>query len=160
MQTSPLRKIRAAAGALTLAGSLMASSAWAADINVEVNQTRLHKLAQSASTIIVGNPSIADVSVTNTDTLVVLGRSYGKTNLIVLNEAGGQIASLDVNVVAARDTALILNRGAGQYSYNCTPDCVRVVDPTDVTEAADALLSSTQGVTGFGDKTAESSNGR
>ena len=148
------RSNRRIASALVIASSLIAMPAWAADIRVEINQSRLHQLSRAASTIIVGNPAIADVSVTNADTLVVFGRSYGGTNLIALDAAGRQIASFDINVTPAKAAALTLTRGTGDYTYNCAPQCVRVINPTDVTEATETLLSTTKAVTGYGDQSA------
>lgn len=148
------RPSRRIASALVIASSLIAMPAWAADIQVEINQSRLHQLSRSASTVIVGNPAIADVSVTNADTLVVFGRSYGKTNLIALDGAGRQIANFDINVTPTQEAALTLTRGTGEYSYNCAPQCVRVINPTDVTAATDALLSTTKEVTGYGNQSA------
>ena len=152
------RPIRTLACVATLSGSLLALPAWAADLKVEVNHSRLHALGQAASTIIVGNPSIADVSLSNNNTLVVFGRSYGTTNLIALDAGGRQIANLDVNVTEAANAAMTFNRGAAQTSYACAPRCVRVINPADGTEATDGLLGTTKGVTAFGDEAAGANN--
>jgi len=153
--TYPIKRPgRSIASVLVVASSLIALPAWAADIRVEINQSRLHQLSRAASTVIVGNPAIADVSVTNANTLVVFGRSYGKTNLIALDAAGRQIANFNINVTPTQAAALTLTRGTGEYTYNCAPQCVRVINPTDVTEATDALLSTTKEVTGYGDQSA------
>jgi putative type II/III system pilus formation protein len=154
MTITKTRSMRAVGCALAIAGGLFASPASAADLLIEINQSKLHQLARAASTIVVGNPAIADVSVGNANTLIVFGRSYGKTNLIALDAAGQQIANLDLNVIAVRDSALTVNRGTGQYSYNCTPNCVRVLNPADEGEATSALLATTQAVSGFGDQAA------
>ncbi len=154
-QKRPLRTLACVA---TVTGSLFALPAWAADLNIEVNHSRLHALGQAASTIIVGNPAIADVSVSNSNTLVVFGRSYGTTNLIALDAGGRQIANLDVSVTEPRSTAMTFNRGAAQTSYSCAPRCVRVINPADGTEATDGLLATTKGVTSLGDEAAAASN--
>ncbi len=138
----------------------MAVPAGAADLKLEVNHSRLHTLGQAASTVIVGNPAIADVSVSNNNTLVVFGRSYGTTNLIALDAAGRQIANLDVNVTAMQGNVVTVNRGTGQFSYACAPNCVRVINAADATEPTDALLATTKGITGYGDESAEASNGQ
>jgi Flp pilus assembly secretin CpaC len=148
------RSGRTIASVLAIAGSLIALPAWAADLQIEINQSRLHQLSRAASTVIVGHPSIADVSVTNADTLVVFGRSYGTTNLIALDATGRQIANFDVAVTPVQEAALTLTRGTGEYTYSCAPHCVRVINPTDVTEATDTLLSTTKEITGYGDQSA------
>lgn len=154
------RSIRALGCAFALASGLAVLPATAADLLVEINQSRLHQLSRAAATIVVGNPAIADVSVSNANTLIVFGRTYGKTNLIALDANGQQIANLDLNVVAPQDTALTVNRGTGQYSYNCTPDCVRVLNSADEGDATSALLATTKAVSGFGDQAAQASGGQ
>lgn len=158
MMNALKRPLRSFTYAAALTGSLMALPAWASDLKVEINHSRLHTLGQAASTIIVGNPAIADVSLSNNNTLVVFGRSYGSTNLLVLNAAGSQIASLDVKVTGARDSVVTLNRGNSQLSYACAPNCVRVVNPADATEPTDTLLATTKGVTSYGDASAGASS--
>ncbi|MAN61051.1 MAG: pilus assembly protein [Parvibaculum sp.] len=153
------RPLQTFACAAALSG-LLAVPAWAADLKVEVNHSRLHTLGQAASTIIVGNPAIADVSVSNNNTLVVFGRSYGTTNLIALDATGRQIANLDVNVTAAHADMMTVNRGTGQLSYSCAPNCVRVINPADATEPTDGLLATTKGVTGYGDESAAAGGGQ
>ncbi len=154
MTHAPKRPLRTLSYVATLAGSLLAFPASAADLSVEVNHSRLHTLKQAASTIIVGNPAIADVSLSNDMTLVVFGKTYGLTNLIALDATGRQIANLDVRVTTSQGTNMIVNRGAGQMSYSCAPRCVRVVDPADDTSATDTLLTTTTGVTAYGDAAA------
>jgi Flp pilus assembly secretin CpaC len=154
-QKRPLRTLACVA---TLTGGLFALPAWAADLRVEVNHSQLHALGQAASTVIVGNPSIADVSVSNSNTLIVFGKSYGTTNLIALDASGRQIANLDVNVTSPRGDAMTFNRGTAQTSYSCAPRCVRVINPADGTEATDGLLGTTKGVTGYAAETAAQNN--
>ncbi len=149
------RPLRTLACVATLSGSLFALPALAADLKVEVNHSRLHTLGQAASTIIVGNPAIADVSLSNNSTLVIFGRSYGTTNLIALDATGRQIANLDVSVAAANEHMMTVNRGSGQLSYSCEPNCVRVINPADTMEATSALVAATNGVTNFADKAAK-----
>lgn len=154
------RPLRTAACTAALTASLMAFPALAADLKVEVNHSSLHTLSQAASTVIVGNPAIADVSVSTNNTLVVFGRSYGTTNLIALDDAGRQIANLDVNVTAPRDSVITVNRGPDQTSFSCEPRCVRVIDASDATKPTDDLLATTVGITGYADEVASSSSGQ
>ena len=145
------RPFRALACAAALSGGLIALPAWATDLRVEVNQSQLHTLKQAASTIIVGNPAIADVSIGNNNTLVVFGKSYGLTNLIALDATGRQIANLDVRVTTSEGTNMIVSRGANQLSYSCAPRCVRVVDIADDPKSVTDLLGPTKDFTGYSD---------
>jgi len=154
------RPLRTFACAAALSGSLVTVPAWAADLKVEVNHSRLHALGQAASTVIVGNPAIANVSVSNNNTLVVFGRSYGTTNLIALDETGRQVADFDIRVTAPRESVVTVNRGAVQTSMSCAPRCVRIIDTSDAIQPTDDLVATTKSVTGYADEVAASSSGQ
>ena len=51
---------------------------------VMIDHARVVKLPERTQTVIVGNPSIADVTVQRNGIMVVTGKSYGVTNLIAL----------------------------------------------------------------------------
>jgi Flp pilus assembly secretin CpaC len=156
---SPNRKLRAASRwtAGMLASALVSLPAWAAGFQVEINQSKLHRINGEAATVIVGNPSIANVSVGTPNTLVVFGRSYGSTNLIALDENGRTLSSIDIDVVAPRHGNLTVTKGTGQLAYNCSPRCERVINPTDTPEEVNALITATQSATDYADATAQSS---
>ncbi|MEQ9520383.1 MAG: pilus assembly protein N-terminal domain-containing protein [Parvibaculum sp.] len=145
---------------LVLAGSLFSMPAYAADINVEISQSHLQKLTRPASTLIVGNPAIADVSIASADTIVILGRTYGQTNLIALDAAGQQIANFDLHVVETQSGSLTVNRGVAQLSYDCSPRCVRTVNPADAQEATDAYISTMATVTSLAETIAGDSGAK
>lgn len=123
-----------AAGALALCALAIysPSPAHAAEsFNVEVNQTKALNFSEPVTSIMLGNPSIADVHVDSAKRVYVLGRAFGQTNLIALDADGKTVAMMNVNVTSQSADNLTLNRGTGQVSYNCTPRCERVVNSTD-----------------------------
>jgi Flp pilus assembly secretin CpaC len=105
---------------------LMAASAQAmagAGIEVVMNQAKIVRLARPADTIVVGNPAIADAAVQDATTIVLTGKGFGVTNLVVLDKEGAPI--VDEQVVVARDVAAsvrIYRRGDVQ-TLSCTPYC-------------------------------------
>ncbi|MGK2742138.1 pilus assembly protein N-terminal domain-containing protein [Tepidicaulis sp. LMO-SS28] len=148
-QGHPFRFMRALkAGAAFSLAALLAAPALAASLQVEVNQTKPYKLPRAANTVIVGNPAVAGVTVDSNDRVFVLGRTYGRTNLIALDRDGEIIVDMPVNVVNAAGI-VTLNAGAQQRSFNCTPRCERVLDPTDAPEAFDQQLEATKGATDY-----------
>ena len=52
---------------------------------VTVDRAKVFRMSSPAKTVIIGNPSIADATVEDDVTLVLTGRSFGVTNLIVLD---------------------------------------------------------------------------
>ena len=67
--------------------------------SVELNKTEVVYLPANAGAVVIGNPEIADVSVHSANTIFVVGRGYGETNLIVLDAAGHKIMDADIQVV-------------------------------------------------------------
>ena len=61
------------------------------------------KLPEKVSTIVVGNPLIADVAVQSGGLVVVTGKGYGATNLIVLDRAGTVLMERSVVVRGPTD---------------------------------------------------------
>ncbi|ABS61851.1 conserved hypothetical protein [Parvibaculum lavamentivorans DS-1] len=138
---------------------LAVSASQAADFQVEMNKSKALHLGQPASTVMVGNPSIADVTVEGSKLLYVMGRSYGRTNIIALDSSGETILDINVNVVSQSASTVTLTRGGGQYTYNCTPRCERVPTIGDSPEAFDELMKQTSGAVGAGVSSSPSSNG-
>ncbi len=93
--------------------------------SVELNKTEVVRLSEPASAVIIGNPKIADVSVHSSDTVFVLGRGYGQTNLIILNMAGQTIMDADIQVVAPVSVGNVrLYSGRDRETYSCAPYCL------------------------------------
>lgn len=90
---------------------------------VTVDHAKLVRLPERAQTVIIGNPSIADVSIQKNGVMVVTGKSFGVTNLIALDAGGGLLAESLVRVSAAADSILTVQRGMERESYSCTPTC-------------------------------------
>ena len=94
-----------------------------AGIEVIMNQAKIVKLARAADTIVVGNPAIADASVQDGTTIVLTGKGFGVTNLVVLDADGNPI--IDEQVIVARQTAssLRIYRRSQVQTMSCTPYC-------------------------------------
>ncbi|NNE59113.1 MAG: hypothetical protein HKN36_13480 [Hellea sp.] len=108
---------------------LLGTSAFAGNMagaySVELNKTEIVRFSQPAAAVIIGNPKIADVSVHSSDTVFVLGRGYGQTNLLVLNSAGETIMDADIQVVSANSAGSVrLYSGKERSTYSCAPYCL------------------------------------
>ncbi|MDD7910099.1 pilus assembly protein N-terminal domain-containing protein [Pseudovibrio exalbescens] len=116
-------------------GSLSVSSAvYAKEVSVYLDQAKVFRIDEPASTIILGNPAIADVTLHDRMTIVVTGKSSGVTNIIVLNEDSEPIVDDQIVVRAAVEEVVSVQRNAIRSSYSCKPDCdpvVRLGDGTD-----------------------------
>ncbi len=103
-----------------------ATSAFAGNsvYKVELNKTEIVKLPGPASSIIVGNPNIADISVQSVDTIFVVGRGYGETNLIVLDAQGNTMMDTNLQVVNTLSPhGVRLYNAKSRETYSCIPYC-------------------------------------
>ena len=117
------------AGTAVLAVTSIAARAETKKIFVPVDESQILQLPSIPGAVVVGNPSIADVSIQGQQ-LFVHGRSFGQTNMIILDMQGEQIASFELVGTIAQDTQVSLFKGAveeGVYSrrltYSCAPTC-------------------------------------
>lgn len=100
-------------------------------VNLAVDQAQMLRLDRPAATVVVGNPAIADAALKDSSTVFLIGRNFGVTNLIFLDADGKQVANLKATVGRGTSSTVTLNRGAGQYTYACAPNCDRVMFVTD-----------------------------
>jgi len=110
-----------AAAALLLVFGMPAVNA--AGIDVTMNRAKIVKLARDADTIIVGNPAIADASVQDASTIVLTGKGFGVTNLVVLDRNGEPIIDEQVTVNRDDATSVRIYRRANIQTMSCTPYC-------------------------------------
>ena len=108
--------------ALTVAVAI-SCPALADGIEVVMNQARIVRLASPADTIIVGNPAIADAAVQDSRTIVLTGRGFGVTNLVVLGEDGTAIVDQQVTVTRQTVDSVRIYRRANIQTLSCTPYC-------------------------------------
>lgn len=96
-------------------------------IAVNVDQAKLVRLPARVSTIVVGNPLIADVSLQNGGVVVVTGKGYGATNFIAMDRSGEVLVDRVIQVEGPSDRLITVYRGAERESYSCMPICQRRV---------------------------------
>ena len=96
-------------------------------IAVYVDQAKLVKLPAKVSTIVVGNPLIADVTLQSGGIIVVTGKGYGATNFIAMDRAGEVLVDRQIQVEGPTDQLVTVYRGVERESYSCMPICQRRV---------------------------------
>lgn len=101
----------------------LSPAALADPFKVKVDETVTLKLNQSANSVVVGNATVADVTVHDARTLLVTGKAFGSTNLTVLDRAGNTIYSSQLMVGGEDDNGLTIVRSGATYSYSCVDKC-------------------------------------
>ena len=94
--------------------------------------TRLIRFDRPISTVVIGNPEVADARAQTDRSIALVGKAVGITNLIALDNNGAEVFSSLV-VVGARDAGKVIINSRKQlheyWAYRCTSDnCVRVED--------------------------------
>ena len=127
-----------------LAGTPLAAAQDNAPIEVNVNMARVLRISAPASTVIVGNPGIADVTIQDPLTLILTGKSYGQTNLIVLDASGEPIADTLLEVVQMQAGVMTVYQGLQRTTLACAPVCQPTVMMGDDNVFTSEALASSQ----------------
>ncbi|MFN4141800.1 pilus assembly protein N-terminal domain-containing protein [Aestuariivirga sp.] len=130
--------IRNALGGLLLASGV--SIAAAEPLTLQTDKSRIIELARAPGTVVVGNPSIADITLSG-NLLFLHGKAFGNTNIIVLDEQGREIVEYDVNVTSGgSDYAVVMFKSGKRESYDCKTDCQPALQAGDSTEYFDSVV--------------------
>lgn len=126
MSRSGRIRVKYVARACLIASTVLLAGAQAvaaSGIDVMMNQAKIVKLARPADTIVIGNPLIADASVQDATTIVLTGRGFGVTNLVVLDAEGNPIVDEQVTVSRDNPNSVRVYRRASVQTLSCTPYC-------------------------------------
>jgi len=115
----------------------------AADIVAALDEAKLVKLPERVTTIVVGNPTIADAALQPGGMLVVTGKGYGVTNVIALDRTGAVLMEKSVEVTGPIAGAVVVYRGVERETYSCTPICERRITLGDSSAYFDAAINQT-----------------
>lgn len=127
---------------LSMAAVLLPVMAGAADrLDVVVDQATLMRLPDKVSTIVVGNPLIADVAVQSGGLVVVTGKGFGATNLIALDRTGAVLMERQIVVRGPTGPTVQVYRGMQRETYSCAPDCERRITLGDSADYFTATIS-------------------
>jgi len=129
--------------AILLLTTLVAPATAAEPIIVFLDQARIMQLPERASTVVVGNPLIADLTIQPGGLAIITGKGYGATNFVVLDRHGAVLTEHAVEVTGPNDKTVVVYRGIDRETYSCTPDCSRRITLGDSPEYFEKTLSET-----------------
>ncbi len=113
-----------------------ASQAEGPTLPVAINQSARLILPAGARDVMIGNPKIADVNVIDGRSVVVLGKGYGVTNLLVIDTLGRTVLERQIVVSAPGSGRVSVIRGSQVDSYACAGACEK--EPAEKDEPAKA----------------------
>ncbi|MEN5147433.1 pilus assembly protein N-terminal domain-containing protein [Brevundimonas diminuta] len=111
---------------LSLATTLTAGAsaqAQQAPLDVPINQATQVQLRAPAGSVIVANPRIADVAVTDARTLFITGKSYGLTEIIAVDALGRPLFRRQVMVSPGETGSVRVWRGGEAVDVACGTRC-------------------------------------
>ncbi len=116
--------------------------ATAEDLIVQYDQVRLLRLPEPAANIIIGNPSIADVTLQSAELLIITGKTFGVTNMIIMDKNDKIILNQRLMVKSDDQKVVSLQRGISTTTFACMPKCEPMLkvgdEPNHFSEVAKA----------------------
>lgn len=131
------RLIAAAVATVVLLAPLSAVSQSNA-LSVEIDRSTRVQLGGAASSVIVGNPQIADVTVVDANTLFITGKGYGVTEIVAVDGIGRTVFQRQVVVTGGSTGSVRVWRGAQATEMACASSCapsIRTLPETAVATA-------------------------
>ncbi|NBB48035.1 hypothetical protein GVN24_07110 [Rhizobium sp. CRIBSB] len=92
-------------------------------LRVYMNSARVLKLDRPVSKVIVGNAEVADATVADAKTIVLTGRAYGTTNLVLLDADGNAIVDERILVSIDESSTVRVFKSTARTVLSCTPNC-------------------------------------
>ena len=113
-----------------------------ATVSVRLDQNTLMELRAPAGTVLIGDPSVVDISLVTPRRIAILGRAYGQTNVIITDRMGRVIFHQEVEVSRASNNRVQVYRGALVANFTCSPSCERTPSPGEDNSSYQAFSSS------------------
>lgn len=139
-----------------VADTIVASTAEAAaplmqqnGIMVTLDQAKVIRIDHEADTVIIGNPSIADAVLYDRKTLVITGKSFGSTNLLILDDKGELVVDEFLRVEPASSSMVTVHRQTNSFTYSCTPTCRAAIAPGDNADFFENSIKQSQSRNAF-----------
>jgi len=105
---------------LPMAGAAVAEEPF---MRVYMDHARVLRLDRPVSKVIVGNAKVADATVADARTIVLTGRSFGTTNIVLLDADGNAIVDERILVSIDEGNTVRVFRQTERSVLSCTPNC-------------------------------------
>jgi Flp pilus assembly secretin CpaC len=126
--SATLRSASSSAGTIAFACvlALVAGQAAKAEdemMRVFLNHAKVLKLDRPVSKVIVGNAKVADATVADSRTIVLTGKAFGTTNLVLLDAEGNALLDERILVSIDEGNTVRMFRQTERTVLSCTPSC-------------------------------------
>lgn len=92
-------------------------------MKVFLNHAKVLKLDRPVSKVIIGNAKVADATVADSQTIVLTGKAFGTTNLVLLDGEGNALLDERILVSIDEGNTVRMYRETQRTVLSCTPSC-------------------------------------
>lgn len=114
---------------LSLGVTAASAQSMVSPLSVSAGQAARISLAAPVRDLVVGDPTVADVSLVNERTLVILGKKAGATTVMAFDARGQALADRQVVVSNVPAGTIVVQRGAAASTYACGDGCSLLPPP-------------------------------
>jgi Flp pilus assembly secretin CpaC len=115
--------------AATIAIAQSAHAQASAPLMVSAGQAARLSLSAPVRDLVVGDPTVADVSLVNDRTLVILAKKVGSTTVLAFDARGQALADRQIVVSGIPAGGVVVQRGGLSATYACAASCSPLVAP-------------------------------
>lgn len=115
--------LRLATAAVVVGATAAGAMAQEPLMRVYMDHARVLRLDRPVSKVIIGNAEVADATVADARTIVLTGRSFGTTNLVLLDADGNAIVDERILVSIDEGNTVRVFRQTDRSVLSCTPNC-------------------------------------
>jgi|VirMetMinimDraft_7_1064189.scaffolds.fasta_scaffold06824_4 Flp pilus assembly secretin CpaC len=119
----PRLSIAVITAVLALAGLPAQAQSPNGALNVEIDRSARVQLRGAAASVIVANPQIADVTVVDANTLFIVGKGYGVTEVVAVDGVGRTLFQREIVVTGGSTGSVRVWRGAQATEMTCGASC-------------------------------------
>ena len=96
-----------------------------------LDYAKIIEIPEDTRTIVLGNPSIADVTLSGKNRAIITAKGFGYTNFVLIDKNGSIISDRNIRVVKTNYKKVVIRRRTDQYTYVCDPHCEKTVELGD-----------------------------
>jgi Flp pilus assembly secretin CpaC len=106
--------------------------AYAGGVSVALDEVRTITFPKQVATVYVGNPAIADINMIDARHAFIIGKGFGNTNVVALDQDGKPVSNTGISVLgkSGAQSVVTLDRGTERVTYGCTSSNCEVTPMT------------------------------
>ena len=96
-----------------------------------LDYAKIIKIPEETRTVVLGNPSIADVTLSGKNRAIITAKGFGYTNFVLIDKNGEIISDRNIRVVKTSYKKVVIRKRSDLYTYICDPACEKTVELGD-----------------------------